>query len=106
MPPFIKNVSRIFALPFVRLGFQPDGSLAYWGEMSKGTPQADGTIINQTRYCENADSTHHPSQTAYALAIDFNLMPEETMARKIEVVDYCPEWKEKFRQEAAKIQEI
>ena len=28
------------------------------------------------------------------------------MARKIEVVDYCPEWKEKFRQEAAKIQEI
>ena len=60
---------------------QPDGSLAYWGEMSKGTPQADGTIINQTRYCENADSTHHPSQTAYALAIDFNLMPEETMAQ-------------------------
>ena len=60
---------------------QPDGSLAYWGEMSKGTPQADGTIINQTRYCENAGSTHHPSQTAYALAIDFNLMPEETMAQ-------------------------
>ncbi len=28
------------------------------------------------------------------------------MARKIEVVDYCPEWKEKFWQEAAKIQEI
>ena len=28
------------------------------------------------------------------------------MARKIEVVDYCPEWKEKFRQEATKIQEI
>ena len=63
---------------------QPDGSLAYWGEMSKGTPQVDGTIINQTRYSEEAKSTHHPSQTAYALAIDFNLMPEKTMDQTIQ----------------------
>lgn len=58
---------------------QPDGSLAYWGEMSKNLPQPDGTIINQTRYSEASGSIHHPSQTAYALAIDFDLMPEETM---------------------------
>ena len=44
---------------------QPDGSLAYWGEMSKGTPQADGTIINQTRYCENAGQ--HPSSKPNSL---------------------------------------
>lgn len=58
---------------------QPDGSLAYWGEMSKSKPQEDGTVISRTRYCE--EGTHRPSQTAYALAIDFNLMPKETMAQ-------------------------
>ncbi len=61
---------------------QPDGSLAYWGEMSKSGKDINGAIINQTRYSNT--SSHHPSQTAYALAIDFDLMPEETMAHTAE----------------------
>lgn len=62
---------------------QPDGSLAYWGEMSKSKPQSDGTVISQTRYSNEPGNPHHPSQTAYALAIDFNLMPEETLPQTI-----------------------
>lgn len=61
---------------------QKDGSLAYWGEMSKSEPADEtGTPINRTRYSNEPGSTHHPSQTAYALAIDFGLMPAATMAR-------------------------
>ena len=63
---------------------QPDGSLAYWGEMSKGTADDTGVVINRTRYSNEPDNPHHPSQTAYALAIDFDLMPEETMSRTTE----------------------
>ncbi len=58
-----------------------DGSLAYWGEMSKSEPDSYGNIINKTRYCDGEDRTKRPSQTAYALAIDFDLIPEEKMAK-------------------------
>lgn len=58
-----------------------DGSLAYWGEMSKSEPDSYGNIINKTRYCDGEDRTRRPSQTAYALAIDFDLIPEEKMAK-------------------------
>jgi alpha-L-rhamnosidase len=44
---------------------EPDGTLAYWGEMSKSE-------INKTYYSESGDN--RPSQTAYALAIDFGLI--------------------------------
>lgn len=56
---------------------QPDGTLAYWGEMSK-----EG--INETRYSDAEDSENHPSQTAYALAIDFGLIDIEKYPRAAE----------------------
>ncbi|MBQ8637704.1 MAG: family 78 glycoside hydrolase catalytic domain [Lachnospiraceae bacterium] len=81
---------------------QKDGSLAYWGEMSKSEPttvsrsKADSVSgassaaswagtepaaapINQTRYSNEPGNPFRPSQTAYALAIDFDLMPKATM---------------------------
>ncbi len=69
---------------FCEAWVQPDGSLAYWGEMCKSTPDTNGAIINQTRYSNAPSNPHHPSQTAYALAIDFDLMPAETMTRTAE----------------------
>ncbi len=64
-----------------------DGSIAYRGEQSK-----DG--INKTYYSENDEN--RPSQTAYALAIDFELIPEEKLShtrecfrRSIEERDNC-----------------
>lgn len=64
-----------------------DGSIAYWGEQSK-----EG--INKTYYSENGEN--RPSQTAYALAIDFGLIDEEKLPhtrecfrRSIEERDNC-----------------
>lgn len=62
-----------------------DGTISYWGEMS-----FDG--IKNTYYCEN--QKNHPSQTAYALAIDFDLIevtPKtvECFARSIKENDGC-----------------
>lgn len=54
-----------------------DGSLAYWGEMSKSGADSYGNIINRTRYENGAEPGRRPSQTAYALAIDFGLIPKE-----------------------------
>lgn len=62
---------------------QPDGSLAYWGEMSKSHADTKGAVINRTRYSNEPGNPNHPSQTAYALAIDFDLMPAETMNNTI-----------------------
>lgn len=61
-----------------------DGSLAYWGEMCKGTPDINGNIINKTYYSNEEGNKNHPSQTAYALAIDFGLIPEEKLPRATE----------------------
>ena len=65
---------------------QKDGSLAYWGEMSKQEPASDmdSAPICHTRYSNEPGNPHHPSQTAYALAIDFDLMPQETITRTAE----------------------
>lgn len=64
-----------------------DGSIAYWGEQSKRE-------INEIYYSEYGEK--HPSQTAYALAIDFDLIPEEKLPntikyfkRSIEERDNC-----------------
>ena len=46
-----------------------DGSIAYWGEMSKGG-------INETYYAEGTQN--RPSQTAYAVAIRFGLVDGDT----------------------------
>lgn len=65
---------------------QEDGTLAYWGEMSERTPQGelcrsiDGSITRTAYYSDAGGSLHHPSQTAYALAVDFGLIPPEKMA--------------------------
>ncbi len=60
---------------------QDDGSIAYWGEMSKSEADSFGNIINRTRYEDGKDFTKRPSQTAYALALDFDLIPEEKRAK-------------------------
>ncbi len=71
---------------------KPDGSIAYWGEMSldrytrtsSGNLGAnrDGSSINETYYSE--DGHYHASQTAYALAVAFDLVPPEKRARTYE----------------------
>lgn len=68
----------------VRKAFQEawvkeDGSIGYWGEMSKANKDIHGNIINETYYSNEAGNPNHPSQTAYALAIDFGLIPEEKL---------------------------
>ena len=57
-----------------------DGTLGYWGEMSKSNTDINGNVINQTYYSNEKGNPNHPSQTAYALAIDFDLIPEEKLA--------------------------
>ncbi len=72
-----ENVKQAFNEAWV----QEDGSIAYWGEMSKAEPDSFGNIINRTRYEDGEDSTKRPSQTAYALALDFELIPENKRAK-------------------------
>lgn len=59
-----KNIKRAFNEAWVK----DDGSIAYWGEMSKGG-------INKTYYAEGTDNP--PSQTAYVLALKFGLISDE-----------------------------
>ena len=61
-----------------------DGSLGYWGEMSKSGRDIHGNVINQTYYSNEEGNPNHPSQTAYALAIDFGLIPESGLPRASE----------------------
>lgn len=61
-----------------------DGSLGYWGEMSKSNQDIHGNVINMTYYSNEEGNPNHPSQTAYALAIDFGLIPEEKLTRAAE----------------------
>ncbi len=72
-----ENIVRAFREAWVN----DDGSISYWGEMSKDHRDADGNIINLTRY---GDGGRGASQTAYALAIDFGLIPEEKLPRAAE----------------------
>lgn len=66
---------------FNRAWVKEDGSIAYWGEMSKSTKDLKGNVINQTYYSNASGSKASPSQTAYALAIDFDLIPKEKLKR-------------------------
>lgn len=73
----------------VRKAFQEawvaeDGSLSYWGEMSKSNLDTHGNVIQMTRYSNKPDAKGMPSQTAYALAIDFDLIPADKMPRAAE----------------------
>ena len=58
---YFEKIKRAFCDTWVK----EDGSIAYWGEMSK-----DG--INETYYAEGTNNP--PSQTAYAVAIRFGLV--------------------------------
>lgn len=75
-----ENVKKAFNEAWVR----DDGSLAYWGEQSKAVEDINGNIINQTYYSNIEGSNSKPSQTAYALAIDFGLIPEKKISRAAE----------------------
>ncbi|MGN0149780.1 MAG: family 78 glycoside hydrolase catalytic domain, partial [Clostridia bacterium] len=75
-----ENIKQAFNEAWV----QEDGSIAYWGEMSKSNKDANGNVINQTYYSNADGSNATPSQTAYALAIDFGLIPQGKMARAAE----------------------
>lgn len=56
-----------------------DGSIGYWGEMSKSGTDIHGNVINETYYSNEEGNPNHPSQTSYALAIDFGLIPDEKL---------------------------
>ncbi len=81
-----ENIKRAFCEAWVC----EDGSIAYWGEMSGKTPQGkepaalDGSVPYKTYYSDLSGSVHHPSQTAYALALDFDLIPPEKRARAVQ----------------------
>lgn len=81
-----ENIKRAFCEAWVC----EDGSIAYWGEMSGRTPQGkeptalDGSVAYKTYYSDLPGSVHHPSQTAYALALDFDLIPPEKRARAVQ----------------------
>lgn len=62
---------------FCEAWVEEDGTIAYWGEMSRPYKDKNGNIINQTYYSEKG--TAKPSQTAYALAVDFGLIPKEKL---------------------------
>ncbi len=78
-----KNIKRAFNEAWVK----EDGSIAYWGEMSGNIPHIgsarapDGSVARYTYYSDAESSAHHPSQTAYALAIDFELIDGDKLPR-------------------------
>ncbi|MBQ8301610.1 MAG: family 78 glycoside hydrolase catalytic domain, partial [Clostridia bacterium] len=77
-----ENIKKAFNEAWVK----DDGSIGYWGEASAMTPHCgeaksiDGSISRYTYYSDEENSQHHPSQTAYALAIAFDLIDEEKIA--------------------------
>ena len=62
---------------FCEAWVQDDGTLAYWGEMSVDD-------VNNTYFSDVKGSVHHPSQTAYALAIDFDIIDVKKYPRAAE----------------------
>lgn len=72
-----ENVRNAFQQAWVK----DDGTLAYWGEMSNHTKDKNGNVINETYYSNESGNENHPSQTAYALAIDFGLIPKDKLAK-------------------------
>lgn len=80
-----ENIRQAFNSAWVK----KDGSIGYWGEMSlsaetktswgeKGIDR-NGNSINRTYYSEAEGSINHPSQTAYALAIAFDLIEKDKL---------------------------
>lgn len=71
---YFDNIHTKIKKAFNEAWIKEDGTIAYWGEMSK--PQ-----INETYYSNETDNANHPSQTAYALAVDFGLIDIEKYPR-------------------------
>jgi alpha-L-rhamnosidase len=65
------NIKQAFRKEWVK----EDGTLAYYGEMSNPD-------VNKIYYSDDEDSENHPSQTAYALAIDFGLIEINERVKK------------------------
>lgn len=74
-----ENIKRAFNDAWVN----DDGSVSYYGEVSSQTAHCgesvalDGSVTRYTYYAEN--TPHCPSQTAYALAVDFDLIPQDKL---------------------------
>ena len=74
-----ENIKRAFNDAWVN----DDGSVSYYGEVSSQTAHCgesvalDGSVTRYTYYAEN--TPHCPSQTAYALAVDFDLIPKDKL---------------------------
>lgn len=68
-------IQRAFCEAWVK----EDGTLGYWGEMSRSNLDQNGKKICETYYSNEVGNPNHPSQTAYALAIDFHLIPEDKL---------------------------
>ncbi len=81
-----ENIKKAFNEAWVK----DDGSVAYWGEVSEMTPHCgeaksvDGSVTRYTYYSDEEGSRHHPSQTAYALAIAFDLIDEDKIEHTAE----------------------
>jgi alpha-L-rhamnosidase len=82
-----ENIKKAFNEAWV----DENGAISYWGEMSLsaktktswgriGTDK-NGASINETYYSDRDGSKSHPSQTAYALAIDFGLIDADKIAQ-------------------------
>ena len=74
-----ENIKRAFNDAWVN----DDGSVSYYGEVSSQTAHCgesvalDGSVTRYTYYAEN--TPHCPSQTAYALAVDFDLISKDKL---------------------------
>lgn len=80
------DIKRAFNEAWVK----KDGSIGYWGEMSLSSKTSiwsgagvdkNGNDINKTYYTDFGESKNRPSQTAYALAIDFELIDKDKLSR-------------------------
>ena len=79
----ILNYLKIIKRAFNDAWVNDDGSVSYYGEVSSQTAHCgesvalDGSVTRYTYYAEN--TPHCPSQTAYALAVDFDLSPKTSL---------------------------
>ena len=76
---FYKKRFSLIRRAFCEAWVKEDGTLGYWGEMSKSGLDINGNKICETYYSNEKGNPNHPSQTAYALAIDFHLISEDKM---------------------------
>ncbi len=76
---FYKKRFSLIRQAFCEAWVKEDGTLGYWGEMSKSDLDVNGNRICETYYSNEEGNPNHPSQTAYALAVDFHLIPNNKL---------------------------